>query len=109
MLKPGGKIISVAGRPDPDFARDFSLNPILRLAIRLLSFRIRNRARRRGVSYSFLFVSASGDQLAAIASRIDSADISPVVDRVFPFDSTREALSYVATGCAKGKVVVKVR
>lgn len=109
VLKPGGKIISVSGPPDPDFTRDFGLNRVLRLAIRLLSYRIRRRARRRGVRYSFLFMSASGDQLAEIASLIDSGDISPVVDRVFPFDSTKEALAYVETGRARGKVVVKVR
>jgi len=29
--------------------------------------------------------------------------------RVFPFDSTKEAMAYVETGRAKGKVVIKVR
>jgi alcohol dehydrogenase len=109
VLKPGGKIISVSGPPDPDFARDLGLNPVLRLAIRLLSYRTRSRARRRGVSYSFLWMSASGDQLAQIASLIDAGDINPVVDRVFPFDSTKQALAYAETGRARGKVVIKVR
>jgi alcohol dehydrogenase len=31
-----------------------------------------------------------------------------VVDKVFPFSSTNEALAYVETGRARGKVVVKV-
>ena len=35
--------------------------------------------------------------------------IRAVVDRVFPFESTKEAMAYVETGRAKGKVVVKVR
>ena len=30
------------------------------------------------------------------------------IDRVFPFESTREALAYVETGRAKGKVVIKI-
>ena len=38
-----------------------------------------------------------------------NAVIRPVVDRVFPFESTNEALAYVEKGRAKGKVVVKVR
>jgi NADPH:quinone reductase-like Zn-dependent oxidoreductase len=33
----------------------------------------------------------------------------PVVDRVFPFESTREAMAYVDAGRARGKVVVKLR
>jgi NADPH:quinone reductase-like Zn-dependent oxidoreductase len=57
------------------------------------------------VSYSFLFMRANGDQLREISSLIDSGTIRPVVDRVFPFDSTKEALAYVEKGRTKGKVV----
>lgn len=32
--------------------------------------------------------------------------IRPVVDRVFPFASTNEAMAYVERGRAKGKVVI---
>jgi NADPH:quinone reductase-like Zn-dependent oxidoreductase len=77
--------------------------------VRFLSYRIRRRSRRRHVRYSFLFSTASGDQLREIASLIDSGVIRPVVDRVFPFESTKEAMAYVETGRAKGKVVVKLR
>ena len=109
VLKPGGKLISLSGPPDPDFAKDIGSTWILRLVMRLLSYRIRQKAKRHQVSYSFLFMRASGDQLREIASLIDSGIIRPVVDRVFPFASTKEALVYVETGRAKGKVVVKVR
>ena len=51
----------------------------------------------------------SGDQLGEIGSLIDSGVIRAVVERVFPFESTNEAMAYVARGRAKGKVVVKVR
>ena len=77
--------------------------------MRLLSYRIRKRAKRHHVSYSFLFMRPSGDQLREIGSLIDSGTIHPVVDRVFPFESTTEALAYVEGGRAKGKVVVRVR
>jgi NADPH:quinone reductase-like Zn-dependent oxidoreductase len=109
VLKPGGKLVSLSGPPDPDFAKDIGSTWILRLVMRLLSYRIRQKAKRHQVSYSFLFMRASGDQLREIASLIDSGIIRPVVDRVFPFASTKEALVYVETGRAKGKVVVKVR
>ena len=109
VLKPGGKLISLSGPPDPDFAKDIGSTWPLRLVMRLLSYRIRQKAKRHQVSYSFLFMRASGDQLREIASLIDSGIIRPVVDRVFPFASTKEALVYVETGRAKGKVVVKVR
>src|SRR5436305_5700505 len=105
----GGKLISISGPPDPEFAKDRGLSWIVRLAMRLLSYRIRNKAKRHHVSYSFLFMRASGDQLREIVSLIESGIIRTVMDRVFPFESTKEALAYVETGRAKGKVVVKVR
>jgi 2-desacetyl-2-hydroxyethyl bacteriochlorophyllide A dehydrogenase len=109
VLKPGGKVISVAGPPEPDFAKEFGANWFLIQAMRVLSLKIRRRAKRRRVTYSFLFMRASGDQLREIGSLIDSGAIRPVVDRVFPFQSTTEALAYVEKGRAKGKVVVKIR
>lgn len=77
--------------------------------MRLLSYRIRKQAKRHGASYSFLFMRASGNQLREIGALVDSGTILPVVDRIFPFASTNEAMAYVDKGRAKGKVVVKMR
>ena len=109
VLKPAGKLISISGPPDPNFAKGIGSSWILTQVIRLLSYRIRKQANSHHVSYSFLFMRASGDQLREIGSLIDSGIIRPVVDRVFPFESTKEALAYVEKGRTKGKVVVKVR
>jgi alcohol dehydrogenase len=109
VLKPGGKLISISGPPDPDFAIDQKSSWMLRQLFRVLSSGIRGKAKRRGVSFSFLFMRANGAQLREITSLIESGIIRPVIDRVFPFASTNEALAYVEAGRAKGKVVVKVR
>ena len=109
VLKPGGKLISISGPPDLAFAKDIGLSWALKLGMRLLSYRIRRKAKRHRVSYSFLFMKANGSQLREITRLIDAGIIRPVVDRVFPFESTNEALAYVETGRAKGKVVIKIR
>lgn len=109
VLKPGGKLISISGPPDIDFAREQGLNWFLQQFIRLLSFGIRKKAKRHGVSYSFVYMRANGEQLSQITSLIESAVIRPVIDRIFPFDATKEALTYLDTGRARGKVVVKMR
>jgi hypothetical protein len=57
----------------------------MKQVMRLLSHRIRSDAGRRRVSYSFLFMRASRDQLSEIGALIDAAAIRPVVDRVYPF------------------------
>lgn len=109
VLKPGGKLISISGPPDADFAREQGLNWFLRQAMRLLSFGIRRNAKRRRISYSFLFMRADGAQLSQITSLIEAGIIRPIMDRIFPFEATNEALAYIETGRSKGKVVVKVR
>ncbi|WP_225636543.1 NADP-dependent oxidoreductase [Streptomyces solaniscabiei] len=109
VLKPGGTAISVAGPPDQAFARELGLNPFLRLAMTALSFKTRRDAKRHGVTYSFLFMKASGDQLRELTPLIDAGKVRPVVDRVFPFDETLQAMEYVEEGRAKaGKVVVSI-
>ena len=109
VLKPGGKLISISGPPDPEFARQSDLGWPLQQVMRLLSFGIRRKSKRRGISYSFLFMTANGGQLAKITTLIEAGEIRPVVDQVFPFEKTNEALAYVETGRAKGKVVVTVK
>lgn len=109
VLKPGGKLISISGPPDPDFARENGFGWLLQQVMRVLSFGIRRKSKQHRVSYSFLFMTANGGQLGQITSLIEARAIRPVMDRVFPFEKTNEALAYVETGRAKGKVVVKVR
>jgi NADPH:quinone reductase-like Zn-dependent oxidoreductase len=109
VLKPGGKLISISGPPDADFAKENGFGWIFRQVMRVLSFRIRKKSSRRCVSYSFLFMTANGEQLSRITSLIEAGAVRPVMDTVFPFEKTNEALAYVETGRAKGKVVVTVR
>src|SRR5215207_6344003 len=92
VLKPGGMLISISGPPDPDFAKEIGSPWIVGLLMRFLSYRIRKKAQRQHVRYAFLFMRASGDQLGEIGKLIDAGIIRPVVDRVFPFESTNEAL-----------------
>ncbi|NSX32352.1 NADP-dependent oxidoreductase [Brevundimonas vesicularis] len=109
VLKPGGKLISISGPPDPAFARAQGLNWIIRQVIGLGSRKIRAAARARRVDYSFVFMRADGEQLSRITTLIEAGDIRPVLDRVFPFEDLNAALAYIETGRAKGKVVVSLR
>jgi len=109
VLKPGGQLISISGPPDAAFARSIGASWVVRLITGALSYGIRAKAKRRRAHYSFLFMRANGGQLTEITSLIDEGVIRPVVDRVFPFASTKEAMAYVEAGRAKGKVVVSLR
>ena len=108
VLKPGGRLISISGPPTAQFAKAQGLNWGLQQVMGLLSYGIRRKARKQGVSYAFVFMRANGEQLREISALIESGVIKPVVDRMFEFSDTAQALSYVEQGRAKGKVVIRV-
>jgi NADPH:quinone reductase-like Zn-dependent oxidoreductase len=109
ILKPGGTLVSLVGPPTPEFAQKIGLAWYLKLVTSLLSGNVKRKAKKLGVNYSFLFMRAEGNQLSEIKALIETGEIRPVVDKVFPFEKTDDALAYIESGRAKGKVVVKVR
>ena len=109
VLKSAGQVVSISGPPDAGFAEALKLAWPFKQLMRLLSFGTRRKAKSKNASYSFLFMKASGAQLRQIAALVESGVIRPVVDKVFPFASTNEAMAYVESGRAKGKVVIKLR
>lgn len=108
ILTPGSKIVSLVGPLDAAFARDRRLNIVLTCVFRLMSRKIMRLAKKRDVTYSFLFARPDGAQLAEIGNLLEQGHIRPVIDRVFPFEQAKEALAYLAQGHAKGKVVIKM-
>ncbi len=108
VLKPGGKLISISGPPDPAFAKDIGANWIVRQVLRLTSAKIRRKARQRGIDYSFLFMRPDGGQLATIAALVDAKAIRPIIDQEFAFADTALAVDRSASGRARGKVIIRV-
>lgn len=109
VLKRGGKLISISGPPDPAFGVQIGAPWLVKGIMRLLSAGVRRQAASRGLRYEFLFMTANGGQLAAITRLIDEGAIRPVIDRVFAFEATNDALNYVESGRAKGKVVIQLK
>ena len=81
----------------------------MKTAFFFLSRKVKKQAKKLNVNYSFLFMQANGKQLSEISSLIEAGVIRPIIDKVFPFEQTNEAMSYVASGHAKGKVIIKVK
>jgi NADPH:quinone reductase-like Zn-dependent oxidoreductase len=108
VLRPGGKLISIAGPPDPAFGVEIGANCVVRQVLRLASARIRRDASKLNVDYSFLFMRADGGQLAKIAKLVEAGAIRPVIDKVFGFDAVPQAMDRVASGHAHGKVVIQI-
>ena len=107
VLKPGARVVSIAGLPEPltarkDLGRGFGLAALFWA----ISLKTRRLAARHGASYRYLFMHPSGADLATLASLIDAGQLDVVIDRVFPFDEAKQAMAYLEAGHAKGKVVL---
>lgn len=110
VVKRGGKIVSIAGTPEPNTARiDLGRGPFLAALFWLASYRLRAEARKHGVTYRYLFMHPSGTELSELAALIEHNRLEPVIDRVFPFADIAEAFAYLESGHAKGKVVVQMQ
>lgn len=109
ILNRGGKLVSLVGPLDEQFAQERKLNFILKFLFKLMSRKIRKLSAQGNISYSFLFVRPDGHLLSEIAQLLENKTITPVIDQVFPFEQSKEALDYLSQGHAKGKVVIKIR
>ena len=106
-VKPGGVVVTVGGVPDAKFARAWGLSLPIQWALAFMTRKITRLAKQRPARFEYWFMKASGEQLAAIAKLVENGVIKPVVDKKYPLDAAPEALAYVESGRAAGKVVVE--
>ncbi len=108
VLKAGGTLVSIVGPPTVEFVREVGLGLVIQSLAFLISFLTKLRAKTKNVHYIFLFMLPDGKNLERIAQLIEDGSIKPVLDKIFKFDELKEALAYVETGRAKGKVVISL-
>ena len=107
ILRPGGRVVSIAGVPEPLTAtKDLGSPPLITAAFWLMSMGIRRRARKAKASYRYLFMHPSGDDLRTLAALVDGGHVQPVMDSTYPFAEIAEAFAALEQGHAKGKIVV---
>jgi NADPH:quinone reductase-like Zn-dependent oxidoreductase len=109
IMRPGTRIVSIAAVPEPQTAiLDLGGRRALSAVFWIMSYSIRSRARRAGISYRYLFMHPSGRDLAQLSELIEQGKLKVIVDKTYPFARISEALAYVESGRAKGKVVVRM-
>ena len=107
IIRAGGRVVSIAGVPEPLTAtKDLDSPPWITAAFWLMSMGIRRRARTAKASYRYLFMHPSADDLRTLAALVDGGHVQPVVDRRYPFAEIAEAFAALEQGHAKGKIVI---
>ena len=102
VVKQGGKVVSVVGPLDEDSAKMFGM------ADYKLPEEITRLSRDKEAPYKFIFMHPNGAHLEAIKSLIEDEKIKPIIDTVYPFSESIDAFTHLASGRAKGKIVIKI-
>lgn len=102
VLKQGGKVVSVAGPIDEEIANMFGM------ADYKLPAELAKSMGDKGASYKFIFMHPNGAHLGALKSMIEDEKIKPIIDKVYSFSESIEAFAHLASGRAKGKIVIKI-
>lgn len=108
IIKPGGKVVSIAGLPNKRFGKEYGVPLWKQLAFGLVTRNITRLEKQSGASYTFLFMKPSGKQLDILGQLIETKTIKPVIDRIVPFTDIEEALTYSKSGQARGKIILQL-
>jgi NADPH:quinone reductase-like Zn-dependent oxidoreductase len=80
VLRPGGRLVSVASEPP----------------------------RLRGIKSSYFVVEPNREQLVELARLADQSRLCPVIDQVFPLADARKAFERSLGDQRRGKIVLRV-
>jgi len=61
---------------------------------------------KKGKSYKSFTASVNREDLDYISKLIDEGKLKTVIDKIYPLEKSAEAMEYLETARAKGKVVI---
>ncbi len=100
IIKEGGRIATIAGPPDEESAKGMGL------ADYKLPEEISNLISKKSATYRYTWMQPNSEQLDALSTMVENGKIKPVVDKVYSLEEGIEAYLHLATGRAKGKVII---
>ncbi len=108
VTKKGGKIIAIVGHYDTETLKVLGISKILIQLNKIKGFYILFRANLKKITFKHVFSYPNQKTLNFITQLIEEKEIIAVNDRVFPFEDAIEAISYLKSNRAKGKVIIEI-
>ncbi|MFT7336586.1 MAG: NADPH:quinone reductase-like Zn-dependent oxidoreductase [Porticoccaceae bacterium] len=102
LIKVGGKVTSIAGALDEETAGMMGIEGYK------LPGNLAKVIKEKSANYKLTWMQPDGAQLDAISTLVKNGEIKPVIDATYSFEDGIEAYSYLATGSAKGKVIIRM-
>jgi len=102
VVKQGGKVVSIVGPLDVSSAKMFGMTDYK------LPAELAKASGDKDAEYKFIFMHPNGAHLNQIKSMIEDEQIKPIIDQLYPFSDSVQAFIHLASGRAKGKIVIKI-
>ena len=108
ILKEGGKLVSLRGMPNGEFATRSGMPAIKRILFKIAGKKYDQMAAKKKQNYYFIFVHEDGAGLERISEVFSERQIEASVDERFSLDDVNKALQKVAAGKSKGKTIIQI-
>jgi NADPH:quinone reductase-like Zn-dependent oxidoreductase len=102
VIKKGGRVTSIAGVPDEETAAMMGMEDYK------LPENLAKLIDEKSANYKLTWMNPDGKQLDAISDMVKVEKIKPVTDTVYAFENAIKAYEHLATGRAKGKIIVRL-
>lgn len=109
VVKKGGKIITIAGHHDDETLKGINLGPFVRFLFKIKGAPLIYKLRKKEIFYKHVWSYPNKESLDYIRSLVEAGRITPISDREFAFENAVDALKYVESRRARGKVTVTIR
>ena len=110
ILRKGGVVLSIVGPNIDDFtAKQLGMNSVVRLLLTFMRRKVVRAAKKAESVFRSTVMIPSGDDLDELRGLVESGKLNPVVDKIYSLEDAIDALVYLNTGRARGKVVIQVK
>jgi NADPH:quinone reductase-like Zn-dependent oxidoreductase len=102
IIKQGGKVATIAGPPDAEIAKLMGIKDYK------VPENLAQLIEKKAAVYKLTWMQPDAEQLNSISKMVEEGTIKPIIDLIYPLEDAIDAYLYVATGRAKGKVIVRM-
>lgn len=102
VIKEGGKVTTIVGPPDQETAKQMGMTNYS------LPEQLSKLIENKSAMYKLTWMQPNAEQLKGIGTMVEDGTIKPIVDLIYSFEDGISAYEYLATGRAKGKVIISM-
>jgi NADPH:quinone reductase-like Zn-dependent oxidoreductase len=100
IIKEGGKVTTIVGPPDEETSTQMGMTDYK------LPEKLSKLIEEKSAVYKYTWMQPNAKQLNDIKTMVEEGTIKPIVDFIYSFEDVIKAFEYLATGRAKGKVII---